>query len=393
MQTNPIRIAFLIHTLEGGGAEGQLVEWLRALPSGEFQCRVSCLVKGGFHEAAVREMGIPIDLLGYSPMRRADGTLDWAAAASALPALWRLVRQLRRFRPQIVQTFLQMSDVMGAMAVRLAGRDRIRLIGSRRSLSDIVRLTGARGRVLRWAVRSADTIVCNSHAVAEDVVRHQGAAPERIVTIYNGVDVRRFESARSRRETTRAALGLSPATTAIGCVAQLRPEKDHESLFHAFADLRRGGRALSLILVGSGPRETALRDLAHQLSLGDAVRFLGVRKDVPDLMAAFDILVLPSRSEGFSNVVLEGMASGLPIVAAHVGGNPEALDDGRCGVLVEPCSREALREGMGKLLDNPPEAHELADRARRRAREVFSIERLHENVRAFYRQVAGTTTS
>lgn len=381
---NRIRIAFLIHTLQSGGAEGQLVEWLRGLPPEEFDRRVICLVKGGFHEEAVREMGVPIEILGYRPMRRHDGSLDFGAAFTFVPALFRLIGSLRRSRPHILQTVLLMSDVMGAMAVNRV-HPRPRLIGSRRALTDCARLGTIRRAILKRAVRKADAIVCNSDAVAEDVIQSQGADPSHIHKIYNGVDWNRFAAARAQRDAVRTSLGLGPDEKALGCIAQLRPEKDHGSLLKAFARVRESHPETILFLVGAGPMEPDVRALAAQLEIDKSIRLLGVRKDIAELCSAFDMLVLPSRTEGFSNVILEGMAAGLPIVTTRVGGNPEALDDGRCGLLVTPDDPDAFAEAIARYLDNPAFAAQIAEAAFSRAREVFSIEALHRNTREFYK--------
>lgn len=386
--TDRVRIVFLVHTLESGGAEGQLVEWLRALPPEEFDRRVICVVRGGFHEDTVRALGVPIEVLGYRPMRRSNGSLDCLAAASWVPAFVRLVRSLRRFRPHILQTLLTMSDVMGALAVKLI-RPQIRLAGSRLALTDCARLGRVRQTVMRWAVSRADSLLCNSAAVAEDTVREQGADPKKITLVYNGVDCELFEKAGKERDRTRSDLGLSSGDQAIGSVAQLRPEKGHDTLLKAFAVLREQRPESRLFLVGSGPKKDELCRRARELAIEDAVEFLDVRKDVAALLAAFDLLVLPSQTEGFSNVVLEGMAAGVPLVATRVGGNAEALDEGRCGMLVPPDDPEAMAKAMAGVLENPEWARQTAEDARRRARDLYSLEALHRNMRSFYRKLAG----
>lgn len=383
----PLRIGFVIHTLESGGAEGQLVEWARALATDEFKCKVYCLVRGGFHEQRIRDLGVDIEILGYRPMRGPDGRLDARAALTGIPALGRLIRAIRRDRPDILHTLLLMSDVMGAVASRFAGH-RLRLVGSRRALSDCAGLGGIRAAVLRWAVRKADAVVCNSRAVVEDVIQTQGVAAERVTCIYNGVDVDRFGRARSGREAMRSALGLAPEARTIGYVGQLRPEKGHALLLRSFAELRRRHAAARLLLIGGGPLEPTLRALAGELDIADGVHFLGIRKDIPELLSAMDMFVLPSRTEGFSNVLLEAMASGLPIVASRVGGNPEALDDGGCGLLFESGREEALTAALDRVLSEPETARQLGEAGLRRAREVFSLDALHRQLRAFYRRVA-----
>ena len=124
------------------------------------------------------------------------------------------------------------------------------------------------------------------------------------------------------------------------------------------------------------------------MDLTDWIHFAGVRKDIPELMALMDVLVLPSRTEGFSNVLLEGMASGRPIVTTRVGGNPEALDGGSCGILVPPGDPASLERGIEQLLSDPEMARDLGKRARDRAREQYGVETLYRNLRAFYRRAA-----
>ncbi len=387
----PIRVAFLIHTLQSGGAEGQLVEWLRALataPGGEFEPRLYCLVSGGFHEAEVRRLGVPVEILGYRPMRRkSDGSLDLRAALTLPRAFARLLRALRRDRPAILQTLLLMSDFLGALAT-CALRHPPRLAGSRLALTDCARLGRWRAAALRWSVRRAGVILCNSRAVANDAIATQGADPARVAMIYNGVDVERFARAAAERERARAAFGFAPGETALGYVAQLRPEKGHRTLLEAFALLARERADLRLALVGSGPLEPELRALAARLGVESRVSFLGVRKEIPGFLAACDLAVHPSDTEGFSNTLLEAMAAGKPIAATRVGGNPEALAGGEAGLLVPPRDPAALAAALRRLLEDPAGARRLGAAAQARARREFSVETLHEHIRDFYRRVA-----
>jgi glycosyltransferase involved in cell wall biosynthesis len=206
---------------------------------------------------------------------------------------------------------------------------------------------------------------------------------KRITQIYNGVDIDRFRPRADSR--VRAELGIGAHAFVAGIVARLDPIKDHETLLESFARLHEKRPDSVLLVVGEGPHADALQRLA-----GPGVRLLGHREDVPELMGALDVFVLPSRNEGISNTILEAMAAGLPVVASRVGGTPELLDDGVEGRLFDAGDVGGLFEALRGYLDDASlrESHGAAGRAR--VCERASIRAMVEAYEAVWRRTAAS---
>lgn len=211
----------------------------------------------------------------------------------------------------------------------------------------------------RLQARLTARLVAVSKAVRDDVFRAGLYPPEKVVLIPGGVDLERFHPpSLEKRAAARAALGLDAGTRAVFCVARMAKVKAHRVLLPAWkaALERRPSPRAELFLVGGGLLEKEVRALAAQLRLEKTVRFLGVRDDVPELLAAADLGVLASvGSEGFSRAVLEYMACGLPTAATRVGAVPDLVTDGREGLLVAPDNQEELAAALRSALTAPPE--------------------------------------
>ena len=236
-----------------------------------------------------------------------------------------------------------------------------------------------------------DALLGNAQAVVQDLL-DEGAPPDRVRLIYNGIDAGRFaagEARIERRRTLRAALGLPDDRVVLACVANLFPYKGHADLLDALALLGAEFAArATLLLIGrdSGAR-AALESQAARLGLSASVRFLGERGDVPDLLAASDIGVLASHEEGFSNAVIEGMAAGLPMVVSNVGGNAEAVIDGECGHVVPARDSAALAKALALLIRDPGRRQMMGDSARRRVTSSFSLDACVAAYEALYEEL------
>ena len=177
-------------------------------------------------------------------------------------------------------------------------------------------------------VRAGDRIVVNA-----ELLRPTGRACQRTDVIPSGVDTDRFRPSADRI-AAKARLGVDVGRPLIGTVGRLEPRKGTATLIAALATLRAGGRDASLVVVGDGPLRSELVATAARLGLASHVQMLGDRADIEEILAAVDVFVLPSRTEGMSNALLEAMAMALPVVATAVGGTPEVIAEGRSGLLV-----------------------------------------------------------
>lgn len=211
-----------------------------------------------------------------------------------------------------------------------------------------------------------DRLLCCSEYIRSATLRDFSLRAHETRTVYNACDLERF--ALVQREPGRHQ---SPR---LGMVARLEQHKDQPTLIRAMALLRDQGIAAELWLIGEGSQRPELEALIHALQLDDQVRLLGSRRDIPSLLAQLDVFVFAARpDEGFGIALAEAMASGVPVVATNVGACREVLNGGRCGLLVEPGSPEALAEGIRQLLADPQGTREHAEAARERALEMFSV--------------------
>ncbi len=361
--TAPVRAGFAIDALEpGGGTENQLIFLLERLDRVRVAPHVACLRSSPYLEGLAREL--PVTVLDVR-VDRGAGLVNGVRRARA----W-----VRRERLDVVLTFFRDANIVATLGARWAG---VPVVSGRRNLG--YWHTPREIRILRFLNRFTREFVANSEAVREQTVRREGVPRERIRVIPNAVDTERFRPASpGERETLRARLGFPASAPLVGCVANLRPVKGHEVLVEAFAAVCARVHEARLALIGEGPIEAPLRERARALGVLDRLHFMGLRQDVPDLLRAFDIVVLASHSEGLSNALLEAMASGLPTVATAVGGNTELLEDGALGMLVPPSYPAAMAAALGELLTSPDRCRRLGAAARDRVCARNSPERVLE---------------
>jgi len=370
--TGAVRVAYVIDKLHLAGAQIHLLQLLRGLDRRAFEPRVFCLIRGGPVAERIRALGIEVDVLGM-------GSIYGPRALRALP---RLVRALRG--TAIAHTYLVSANVYGTLAARLAGVPAV--VTSRRD-------TGfSRNWRLRlveeWLVNPrVDRVTAVSPAIAREVRAERGLSADKVVTIPNGVDPAAFDPALPPREAARSRLGLAGDESALGVIAHLSPVKGHADLLAAMARIVAAVPRARLFVVGDGILRPELEARSRSLGLGDRVIFTGAREDVATILAALDVVVVPSHTEGLSNALLEAMAMARPVVATAVGGNPDAVEAGVTGLLVPPNDPEALAAAVLRLLDHPDEARRLGEAARRRVLADFSLDRMVAGYEALYRSL------
>jgi glycosyltransferase involved in cell wall biosynthesis len=242
--------------------------------------------------------------------------------------------------------------------------------------------------VQRRAWAAADRVLSVSSRLAERIARETKFPLERITTIRNGVDISRF--GRVSRGFARKVLDLHGERVAV-TVGRLVPVKDHMTLLESMAISRRRNVDAVLAIAGDGPLRSALEARASALGLSGSVRFLGHRPDVEIVLAAADVFVMSSESEGLSNTVLEAMASALPVAATRVGGTDEMVLDGCTGLLVDPHSPEALAAALSTLFENPDRARAMGAAGRARAESEFSLPGMIRRYETLYRETMTNT--
>ncbi|MCJ7497532.1 MAG: glycosyltransferase family 4 protein [candidate division Zixibacteria bacterium] len=211
-------------------------------------------------------------------------------------------------------------------------------------------------------------------------------SPQKVKLIYNGIDTHKFENKKDFKPL-RKELNLSEEELILGNVGNLREVKDHHTLILSFHRIASIFPRAKLLIVGEGELKSSLVKLCSELGLESRVLFLGHRDDVPQILKLMDIFILSSHSEGCSISVLEAMASGKPVIATRVGGNPELVLEGKTGFLVPPAEPEKLAEKILSLLKNEDLRLKMGDEGRRKVKEKFSLETMIKNYEELYSKV------
>ncbi len=360
-----INVLFIIKPERAAGADMVLLEAARRLDPERFRVLAGLLTPD-------REGLLPPHL---SPLDfNLPGLNGWVWLRFLLHLGW----LLRRHRIQIIHTN---SYVPGNYARLAAALMRVPIIIDH--WHGFSRFSRKRRLICRLLGRVTDLSLAVSQGVKDYLIEQIGLNPAKVRVVHNGVDLARMRQHRPRA-VVRRELGLADGTAAVGLVARLDHwGKGHKEFFTALASLKDRYPVQGLV-IGGGRREAEMRQLAVEMGLEERVRFLGQRDDVPDLLAALDIFVLPSHSEGVSLALLEAMAAGLPVIASRVGGLPEVVTDGDHGLLIPPQDPEALAAALARLLDEPAWAKKLGENARRQVEENFSLERLGREINEIY---------
>jgi L-malate glycosyltransferase len=365
-----MRIVFVIGSLGRGGSERQIVNLVRAVHPDHADALVVCLQEEGALASEVRAVGARVMALGFNGVR-----------ASALPALLRLLRVLRREKPDVVYAFLFWGYSLALPVTAIAAPRAIR-IAARRSFPEFDTPAHPFLVPLRsLADRVSDAVVVNSEPVRTAWSAATPALARKIRVIPNGVAV-----AAPRQARGEARVNQRPT---VICVANLIAYKGHRTLLDAAEDVSQSTRDWSLLLVGEGPERHPIEEEIRRKGLTDVITLLGRRDDVGSLLDQADIAVLPSYTEGLPNAVLEAMAHGVPVVATDVGGTSSLLATG-AGVVVPPRDASALASALEAMVRDP----ELRARAGREGRALvaarYTVARMRDETLALFRELVST---
>jgi glycosyltransferase involved in cell wall biosynthesis len=360
MSEGRTRVVFVINDLRRAGAETQLVRLATGLDPSRFERRVVILKTQNDFESELASAGV-----SFAALRRRS---PWD-----MLVLWRLYRELAGVRPRIVHAFLPFAGLLTALA---AGWARVPIVILSQRASYESTLSPVWRRVARWAHRRASHVIVNSEAARREEIA-AGFPAERITYVPNGID------ATLPPANDRAGLGLPTGPLAV-CVAQFAREKGHADLIAAWPLVRESVPGAALVLVGDGPLRPEIEAQARRLAVHDSVLFLGFRHPASPYLAAADVVVLPSNSEGMPNAVLEAMALGRPVVATAVGGVPELIEHGVSGWLVPARAPAALAHAILVALRDRDLGQSLAAAARARVALHFSTQRAVSATQAIY---------
>lgn len=361
-----IKIAHVTGVLHFGGKENGIVNLVNALDPDVFENHIFTFVKDGPLTARIDPNRCRVVELG-----------DKLGGDYRL--YFKLAQQFRRHRIHIAHTHSWATLLEGVIGAKMA----LVPIVIHGEHGTIKADTNAHIYVQRVVWRIADRVLSVSEELRERLCRSIGFPKERIDVIANGVDLIGSRPLQSDIDL-RATLGLPPKAFVFGAVGRLVPVKGYPVLLKACRQVFRDIPEAYLLIAGAGPLRHELDQMAKDYRIAERVKFLGWQPDVQAVLRALDLFVLASHSEGMSNTILEAMASGLPVVATNVGGNPELVIPGDTGLLVPHGDPSALAEALIGLMRDPASRSRMGRRSRQRALENFSMETMARNYSSLY---------
>jgi glycosyltransferase involved in cell wall biosynthesis len=371
-------VFLLSSTLATGGSEMVFRALALKLPGYGFVPHLVCLRDPG-------EVGMDISRRGViAHFNLSRGRFDPGA-------LFRLSRLLRRDRDAIMLTLDHHDAVfLGAWASTFAGlKHRVMAVHS----TGLWSKSGSLSRTDRLVLPRYERIVALAGLHAEYLQHKEGLPPERIAVINNGIDPERFRptSSAGERLQTLQKLRLPDGRFIVTIVAALRPEKNHVMLLRAAAEVSRRRDSFLFLIVGEGKEAGKLQEIARELSLGESVRFMGRREDIPEIMSISNVSVLCSHPvvETFPLAILESMAAGVAVVSTRVGSIPEMIEEGVEGFLIPPGNTKALAQSLERLEADPQLAQEMGSRGRAKVLERFSEDHMVKGYAELFREMLG----
>ena len=370
------RVFELIGSFVRAGSERQGLQLSRLLAEdGQYQVFVGCLDRSG-------------PLLDENPWLDKNEIPEFKLKSfydvNFATQVYRCAAFLRANQIRVIHTHDFYTNIFGMLAGYLA-RVPARIASKRETFSKTERQT----LVERNSFRLAHQIVCNSGAVREFLAK-SGVPPDKLSVIYNGLDAHLFSSTSVRKESVFNDLGLSfdSSRRMVTIVANIRSEvKNHSMFLRSAKSVLKEIEEVEFIIAGEGELERELKEQARQIGIESSVHFIGSCTDVPSLLAASDVCVLSSRSEGFSNAILEYMAAGKPVVATRVGGAAEAILEGETGFIVESDDDHAMARRIITLLRDSALSCRFGTNGRKRAEKMFSLDAQLKKTKALYEAV------
>ncbi|HCA48133.1 MAG TPA: hypothetical protein DEP45_12520 [Armatimonadetes bacterium] len=368
--------------IEGGGAERVIQDLARGLAARGHEVMIVFLESTDEVVPELEALGIRCERL---LPRRKLAKSAWADfTPSSILAYRRLIAD---FRPEIIHSHVPRPTLWASLALRMLGR-RPPLVYTEHSIQEVYPRWAA--GIYRTFLPVTAGIVCVSDAARVSFSSRWSRYPGPIRRIWNGIETGRIASVRSR-EDVHSGLCSAEETRVLCNVANLTRPKSQITLVEAMSLVPQDGLSSECWIAGSFEHEPqtveAIRGAIAEHNLEGAVKLLGRRRDVPDLLNAADIFVLSSRQEGFPITILEAMAAGKPVIATDVGGCAEAVVDGETGLIVPPEDPQALAEAISALISDPERARSMGEAGHRRVEREFTVDRMVEQHLELYQSI------
>lgn len=365
LNAKPVRTILYLSTSSGpGGAERVISNLASSLDPDRYR-PILCLFRPGWIQERSENRGVRTYIIPT------HGMTDWRWAL-------RIRQLLREEKVNLIHAHEFDANVQGTFAATIAGIPLIATVHGKNYFWERLR----RRLAYRWVSRRT-TMVTVSQNLKDFVIEKVGVSPDRLKVVYNGVEALPHCDEADVTECRRE-LGLPESDRVVGVVGNLYPVKGHQYLIDGIPSILNKCPNTSFIFAGRGQLEAELKEQVNRLGLDKRVHFLGLRQDIPRILALLDIFVLPSLSEGLSMAILEAMIAGKPVIATQVGGNPELVVDGETGFLVPPRDSQALASKIATLLTNRQQAIQFAERGKRRAEGQFSLGTMVKTYQTLY---------
>jgi glycosyltransferase involved in cell wall biosynthesis len=377
----PQPVVYVIADMITGGTQTHLLQVFRYLDRTVFRPSLFVLRDGGNLLGEAAAAGVDVRTFGMTGTLRNPRDLKGLAA---------MVRAVRELRPAVVHGYLLRGNFYGAVAGRLAGVPAV--VTSKRGLHEPAGL--AETLSVQVSNRLSHAVTGNSLEVLEFTRRVEGRFPAPMTMIPSGIDTDRFDAGRVGgwpRGSLREALGIG-SSPVVGTAITFRPRKGFRMLFEAMAEIRRRVPDAHLVIAGADEMSPEARDLAERLDLVRWIHLLGRRGDMPEVLSALDVFVLPSESEGMSNAILEAMAMRLPVVATDVGGAREQMAEGETGFLVDYPDSAALAAKVTRLLEDPALRERVGSAGRERVVAHYSAAGMVRQIEDLYATLLSAKT-
>ena len=288
-------------------------------------------------------------------------------------------------RPNVVISYHEKSDLINIL-LSFCPFTSHKTVSSKRDMG--LKLEGRLGDVMRRFNRRFTAITAPSNSIIDMVVNNFDGPKDKAFSIHNGVDLTTYGKQEVPSDSVKAKLGLPLDKTIMISVGWLRPGKGHEYVIKAMADMENNDDYVFVIL-GEGPDRERLLKLADDLSIEANVQLVGMQKNVSEWLSVSDVAISASFSEGLSNALVEAAASELPIIATNVGGNPEVVEDGYNGILVDPQDFLSIKHAIENICKNDTHLLEMGENSRKKAEKEFSIHGMVKSLEDLYLDISG----
>jgi glycosyltransferase involved in cell wall biosynthesis len=382
-----MKVLYLNHTGEMSGAEHSLLTLLEGLPD-DVSPVVAC--PEGPLARATAAIGIPVEpVAGTQASLRLHPLRTPGAIGEILSSGWRVRNIARRLGVDLVHGNSIRAGLIAGIARRLGAPPAVAAIHDRLPPTRVSRLTQ------RTIAANLDMALACSQYVAEPFEALDSGLRVRVV--YNPIDLGRFDPRRISRDEARSRLGFSDSAVLLGVIGQITPWKAQDDAVRIVCQLKAGHPEIRLLLVGSPKFERArygnqayarrLKELVSSLGVEDEVLWLGERQDIPEMLRALDIVLVPSWEEPFGMVVIESMAMELPVIATEIGGATEVVTPPTDGLLLPPRQPDVWAEAIDRLVERPADRESMGRAARRRVADFLSVPIFVERVLTGYGEV------